>query len=92
MVVTHKSDYFFGVFWGAALMALNIFLHSVEINSIVRKGEYSIIGNYFSRYLIVASGLLVAGFISFQWLLGSMFGIFIYFPAIYIGSLKNIKF
>lgn len=91
-VVTHESDYFFGVFWGAGLMALNLFLHSVEINSMVKNGDFSVVGNYFSRYLIMASGFFVAGFISFQWLMGTMVGVFLYFPAVYIGSLKNIKF
>ncbi len=92
LIITHESDYFFGVFLGGALMALNLFLHSVEISSMVNSGNFSVVGSYFGRYLILACGFFVSGFISFQWLMGTMVGVFLYFPAVYIGSLKNIKF
>ncbi len=89
MLITKNSDYFFGVFWGAAFGGLNIFLHSKEIESMLIRRKYDITGNYITRYLVLAIGLFVAGFISFDWLLASIVGLFAYFPAIYIGSLIN---
>jgi hypothetical protein len=91
LMVTHSFDCFFGVFWGSALMGLNLFLHSIEIKSFLIEKKYNFVGNYFSRYLILALGFGMAGILSFDWLLGTMIGIFLYFPAVYIGSLKNIK-
>jgi hypothetical protein len=91
LIITHSLDCFFGVFWGSALMGLNLFLHSVEINSLLMKKKYNFIGNYFGRYLILALGFGMAGVLSFDWLLSTIIGAFLYFPAVYIGSLKNIK-
>ena len=91
VVITHNQDYFFGIFWGGALIGLNLWLHSIEIENLVLKKDFHLVGNYFSRYTILAIGLGLGGIISFDWLFGSMLGVFLYFPAVYMGSLKNIK-
>ena len=90
-MVTRSLDCFFGVFWGSALMGLNLFLHSIEIKSLLTEKKYNFVGNYFSRYLILVLGLGMAGVLSFDWLLATMIGVFLYFPAVYMGTLKNIK-